>query len=203
MKRIYGILLVMAAMFILIGCSNRSETDDMESMFIKSVPLSEDEGIKTPVDGFVPKIYEYSVDESIKAMRIEVIDYTDKNSPVVVNNYDYKLYKESSEGRIYIIYYPDKNELNIEIKSVKGNDKNSGVLHIYDKDDPYAMSFNTESTIKKGRSIPLAAILYADSFSEIDKFLNNPKKYGGYYSTSYQIKITFFDKDLNKIISKV
>ncbi|WMJ76018.1 MULTISPECIES: hypothetical protein [unclassified Sedimentibacter] len=198
MKKIGGILLVIVVTSILTGCSAPlMETDAKENMFIKSVALSEDERIKTPIVGFLPKIYEYSVDESIKAMMIEVIDYTDTYNPIVVNSYAYKLYKESTKGRIYIIYYPDENELNIEINSKKRKDKNSSVLYVYDKNDSYAMSFNNESVIRKEEAIPLIAILYADSFSEVDRFLNNPKKYRGYYSTAYQIKITFFDKDLN------
>jgi len=199
MKKIYIILLVIV-LISLSGCSdNSSETNSAEGMSINSVSLDKDESIKTPTLGFLPKIYDYVVSDNIKTMLIEVTDYSDINNPKIVSSYAYKLSKETLNGRIYLHYNTDENELSIELKTEKKIDKISNILDIYDKTDSYAMSFTNESRIKEGKLIPLIAILYADSFSEIENFLNNPKHHDGNYSSAYQISITFFDKDIKEL----
>lgn len=198
MGKICSILVVIIILLASVGCSNSAiETHYDGNMFIKSVSLSKDEISKNPTVGFLPKIYDYAVNENIKSMMIEVSDYSDKNNPKVVNSYSYEL--DSLKGRINLLYNPDENELSIELKSDKSIDKLSSILDIHDKTDSYSMSFRTESVIKEGKSIPLIAILYSDSLSEIEGFLDNPKKHDGNYSSAYLISITFFDKDLKEI----
>lgn len=197
MKKIFSVL-VLIILLSSVGCSNSAiETHSDGNMFIKSVSLSKDEISKNPTVGFLPKIYDYTVNENVKSMRIEVSDYSDKNNPKVVNSHSYEL--DSLKGRINLLYNPDENELSIELKSDKNIDKISSILDIYDKSDSYAMSFSTESGIKVGKSISLIAILYSDSFSEIEGFLDNPKQHAGNYSSAYLISITFSDKDLKGI----
>lgn len=185
----------------LVGCKgNLIKTNiNNDVMFIKAVIPTEDKSImNAPIVGFLPKIYDYEVNENIKTMLIEVTDYTDASNPKIVNSYAFKLSKEELEGRIYLKYNPDEKELGIEIKSQMNIDKISSTIDIYDQTDSYAMSFKTESEIKEGKSIPIIAILYADSFSGIEEFLNNPKQHEGIYSSAYQITITFNNKDLKK-----
>ncbi len=197
MKKIFSVLVVIILLSSL-GCSDSAiETHSDGNMFIKSVSLSKDEISKNPTVGFLPKIYDYAVNENIKSMRIEVSDYSDKNNPKVVNSHFYEL--DSLKGRINLLYNPDENELSIELKSDKSIDKISSILDIYDKSDSYAMSFSTKSDIKEGKSIPLIAILYSNSFSEIEGFLDNPKQHAGNYSSAYLISITFSDKNVKEI----
>lgn len=197
MKKIFSVLVVIILLSS-VGCSDSAiETHSDGNMFIKSVSLSKDEISKNPTVGFLPKIYDYAVNENIKSMRIEVSDYSDKNNPKVVNSHSYKL--DSLKGTINLLYNPDENELSIELKSDTSIDKITSILDIYDKSDSYAMSFCTESDIKEGKPIPLIAILYSDSFSEIEGFLDNPKQHAGNYSSAYLISITFSDKDLKGI----
>lgn len=197
MKKIFSVL-VLIILLSSVGFSNSAiETHSDGNMFIKSVSLSKDEISKNPTVGFLPKIYDYTVNENVKSMRIEVSDYSDKNNPKVVNSHSYEL--DSLKGRINLLYNPDENELSIELKSDKNIDKISSILDIYDKTDSYAMSFCTESGIKEGKSIPLIAILYSDSFSEIEGFLDNPKQHAGNYSSAYLISINFSDKNVKEI----
>lgn len=195
MKKIYNIILVIV-LLCLSGCSgNLTENDTVkQGMIIKPVSLVEDESIKLPPDGFIPYIYDYVVNEEIKTMLIEIVDYTDSNKPNVVNSYTFKLNEETLQGRIYIKYFIENNELSIDLKSKKGINKISTILEIYDKTDGTAISSNSETVIKKGMPIPIYNILYADSFSDVDGFLKNPKYHADVYSSAYQITITFFNK---------
>ncbi|MGI6450059.1 MAG: hypothetical protein ACOX3R_07135, partial [Desulfitobacteriia bacterium] len=86
---------------------------------IKQIALAEDESIKLPPEGLIPCIYDYEVKENIKTILIEVVDYTDVNNSYVTNSYAFKINEETLEGKIYIKYFTDNNELSIEIKSGK------------------------------------------------------------------------------------
>lgn len=198
MTKIYNIVLVIVVLF-LSGCSgNLTETNSIkEEILIKPVALTEDESIKLPPDGFIPCIYDYAVNENIKTMLIEVVDYTDVNNSYVANSYAFKINEETLEGRIYIKYFIDNNELSIETKSGNQINKISSILDIYDKTDGWAVTYYDESILKKGKPIPLYNLLYADIFSDIYEFSKNPKQRKDNYSSAYQITITFLDKYVN------
>lgn len=200
MAKLYNIMLVILVLF-LSGCNdNLTETNTIKKdILIKQIALAEDESIKLPPEGLIPCIYDYEVKENIKTILIEVVDYTDVNNSYVTNSYAFKINEETLEGKIYIKYFTDNNELSIEIKSGKQINKISNVLEIYDKTDGYVVvPYCNESILKKGKPIPLYNILYADGFSsDIEEFPKNPKHRKDNYSSAYQITITFLDKYIN------
>lgn len=201
-KKCMIISVVLLVLIFFSGCDSSLSISDgiNEEMFIKSVTFNKEEIVNIPIGNFITKTYDYSINKNIKTVLIEVSDYSNTNKPIIISSSAFRLPNESLNGRMYINYSLDENELSFEIKTENGTNKTSNNLKINNLTDECSQVFlSDKSEIKVGKPIPIVAILYAESFSTsfLDNFLNNPKNYDQ-LNNAYHITITFSDKEINE-----